>query len=85
MLLIIKFLAKIFTILNGEISPRQIAAGFALEFDEALAIEGVDEAAPGRADRKRSTTPAAGFVRTALAACETGLGLAERTGAPTPR
>jgi uncharacterized protein (TIGR03546 family) len=29
MLLIAKFLAKIFTILNSEISPRQIAAGFA--------------------------------------------------------
>lgn len=29
MLLIIKFLAKIFSLLNGEISPRQIAAGFA--------------------------------------------------------
>lgn len=30
MLLIIKFLAKIVSILNGEISPKQIAAGFAL-------------------------------------------------------
>jgi uncharacterized protein (TIGR03546 family) len=29
MLLIVKFLAKIFTILNSEISPKQIAAGFA--------------------------------------------------------
>ncbi len=29
MLLIIKFLAKIFAILNSEISPRQIAVGFA--------------------------------------------------------
>jgi len=30
MLLLAKFLAKLFNILNGEISPRQIAAGFAL-------------------------------------------------------
>lgn len=30
MLLIIKFLAKIMAILNGEVSPKQIAAGFAL-------------------------------------------------------
>jgi uncharacterized protein (TIGR03546 family) len=30
MLLIIKFLAKIMSILNGEVSPKQIAAGFAL-------------------------------------------------------
>jgi uncharacterized protein (TIGR03546 family) len=29
MLLIIKFLAKILSVLNGEISPKQIAAGFA--------------------------------------------------------
>src|SRR5690349_19276278 len=29
MLLIVKFLAKIFSLLNSEISPRQIAAGFA--------------------------------------------------------
>lgn len=30
MLLLIKFTAKVFSILNGEISPNQIAAGFAL-------------------------------------------------------
>ena len=30
MLLILKFIARILSVLNGEISPRQIAAGFAL-------------------------------------------------------